>query len=116
METWDTPVPYGIGTNKQPDNEYFFIPGIYQTYEKLLPNREKRRASGFAMITSEANETICHIHNHGDNKHRMPLFVSLEMAKQWISPKGTLGDFKEIIHYRLPAEELNILHRASPYW
>jgi putative SOS response-associated peptidase YedK len=107
IETWDTPVPYAISTNHQPEDEYFYIPGVYQVYKTKQPHGQTRKHSSFAIITTEANTTMQHIHNHGDNKHRMPLYVPLEMAKQWISPKRTLSDFKEIINYQLPSEELN---------
>ncbi|QHS58316.1 SOS response-associated peptidase [Chitinophaga agri] len=113
IDTWDTAVPYAISTNHQPEEEYFYIPGIYQVYDEQLPDGQKRKYSGFAMITTEANETMRHIHNHGENKHRMPLYVPLEMARQWVSPKRTFGDFKEIINYQLPSEDLNY-HTVHP--
>ncbi|MBW8683047.1 SOS response-associated peptidase family protein [Chitinophaga rhizophila] len=107
IDTWSSHVPYAINTNHQPEEEYFYIPGIYQVYETIQPNGQRIKVSGFAMITTEANQTMRYIHNHGENKHRMPLFVPLEMAKQWVSPTRTFGDFKAIINYRLPAEDLS---------
>jgi len=107
IDTWDTPVPYAINTTEQPEDGFFYIPGIYQVYDELLQNGQTIKHSGFAMITTEGNEISCNIHNHGDNKHRMPLYVPFDMAKRWVSPQRTLGDFKEIINYRLPSEKLN---------
>ncbi len=36
------------------------------------------------MITRAVNDVIKWIPNDGDNKHRMPLFVTADMEKAWI--------------------------------
>jgi len=107
IHTWPKPVPYAIATCHQPDHEFFYIPGIYQSYQLTDKEGTRRTLSGFAMITTQANPPMAQIHNHGENKHRMPLYVPLEMAQAWVSPKRTLGDFKEILNYTIPADELN---------
>lgn len=57
-----------------------------------------------AMITRAANEKMQMIHNDGDNKHRMPLFMEPEMAVKWIDPNLTDDEMKEMLAFQIPSE------------
>lgn len=59
-----------------------------------------------AMITRAANEKMQMIHNDGDNKHRMPLFMEPEMAVKWIDPNLTDNEMKEMLAFQIPSESL----------
>jgi len=106
ITNWKNKIPYYVRTNHQPQGVQYYIPGMYQIHEGPDNNGELKKISTFTMITTAANELMYHIHNGGDNPHRMPLFLPLDMAKQWISNQRTLGDVKEILNYKLPADQL----------
>ncbi len=46
------------------------------------------------------------IHNGGDNPHRMPLMISKEMALKWLDNSTSEDEIKEILDYKISAEEL----------
>ena len=47
------------------------------------------------------------IHNGGDNKGRMPLFLPLEMSKKWVDEALTVEEYGSILNIEMPAESLN---------
>lgn len=47
------------------------------------------------------------IHNDGDNKERMPLLLPFELSKKWVEEELTLEDYKAILAFEVPSEELN---------
>lgn len=104
---WSNKVPYAIRTNQQPALHPFYIPGMYQLHQEFDAKGQLTEVGSFTIITTAANEVMRQIHNGGNNPHRMPLFLPLDMAKQWISPKRTKGDVKEILNYSMPAEDLS---------
>lgn len=61
----------------------------------------------YAMITVHANEKMQGIHNDGDNKHRMPLFMEPEMAVKWIDPKLTDEEMKNMLAFQIASERLD---------
>jgi len=104
---WTNKVPYTIRTTHQPLQTPFYVPGMYQIHEETDSQGKTRKISTFTMLTTEANEVMYHIHNEGKNAHRMPLYLPLDMAKQWISNNRTDDDVKDILNYKLPADELS---------
>ena len=58
------------------------------------------------MITRDANEVMRMIHNGGDNKYRMALFLLLELSKAWISEELLPGRYKEILEFEMPSDQL----------
>ena len=102
---WKKKVPYFIRLKQQP---IFFIAGLYSVAE--LPDVETGemiKRSTFTLITRDANEVMKMIHNGGDNKYRMPLFLPLEMSKEWLSEGLTPQRYKEILDFSIPSEELD---------
>jgi len=59
------------------------------------------------MITRAANEVMAWIHNDGDNKHRMPLFMTYEMEQAWVSDDTSENDMTEMFRYSIPSENLD---------
>ena len=101
---WKKKVPYLIRLQNQP---MFFIPGLYSVAElldKSTGELQKRRT--YTLITRDANEVMKKIHNGGENKYRMPLFVPLDMAKEWITADLSIERYKAILNFEMPSEEL----------
>lgn len=97
-------IPYLV---KEAGREGFYVPGLYQVSEEVdQTTGEIYKFPSFTMITRHANELMTWIHNDGDNKHRMPMFVTPEMEKAWLSDDLTDNDMQEIFHYSIPSENL----------
>jgi len=104
ITTWKNKLPYHVGLQGQP---IFFLPGLYSVYQVVDKDTgEVAFYYTFTLITTGANETMCMIHNSGDNPFRMPLFLPLEIAKEFISPGLTEQRYREIIRYKIPADQL----------
>ncbi len=105
IKGWKKKVPYFIRLKQQP---IFFIPGLYSVAE--LPDVETGemiKRSTFTLITRDANEVMKMIHNGGDNKFRMPLFLPFATSKEWLSEGLTAERYKEILDFSIPSEELD---------
>ncbi len=123
---WKNKVPYFI---RLTSNKRMLIPGFYhfldlskddierikainnkymmEALNKIL-NLETGEITGtYSMITCEANEKMCYIHNDGPNKHRMPLFMQPEEAVKWIDPDLTDDGMKSILKHRIPSADLH---------
>ncbi|WP_018615719.1 SOS response-associated peptidase [Segetibacter koreensis] len=104
VKGWKKKVPYLVGLKEQP---MFFIPGLYSVAE--LPDRETGEAIkrwSFTIITRAANEVMKMIHNGGENKWRMPLFLPLELSKKWVEGDLAPEDYKAILDFEMPSEGL----------
>ena len=105
IKGWKKKVPYLIKLEKQP---MFFIPGLYSVAE--LPDIETGEVIkrwSYTLITRNANDLMKLIHNGGDNKYRMPLFLPLDMAKEWLNDDLTAERYKEILDFEMPSKDLN---------
>ncbi len=58
-----------------------FLPGLFQVVESIGPAGEKRQSFSFGMLTRTANELMANIHNDGEFRHRMPLFLTPELEE-----------------------------------
>jgi putative SOS response-associated peptidase YedK len=101
---WKKKVPYFIQLKEQP---VFFLPGLYSVAE--LPDIETGemiRRFTFTLITRNANSLMMKIHNGGENKFRMPLFLPRNMSLEWL--KEDLGEdrYKELLSFEMPSEAL----------
>lgn len=104
IKGWKNKVPYYIRVKGQ---ALFFIPGLYSVAE--LPDTstgELIKRFTYTLITRNANDVMKNIHNGGDNKSRMPLFVPLELAKEWLSEELTPERYKAILDFELDSDEL----------
>jgi putative SOS response-associated peptidase YedK len=103
---WKKKVPYWI---KPEDQDLFFLPGLYSVWiQKDGEGHEIAKRWTFAMITREANEVMATIHNDGENRHRMPLFLPLEKSKEFLSEELSENPerYHEILNYEMPSEDL----------
>jgi putative SOS response-associated peptidase YedK len=107
---WKNKVPYFITLKDQP---LFFLPGFYATTD--LPDHETGevvKCYTFTLIRRAANPMLTNIHNDGEHRYWMPLFLSLDMSKQWIEPELPEAKYREILNYEMSQEIMNYI----PVW
>lgn len=105
IKGWKKKVPYWI---KPKDQDVFFLPGLYSKADVVdKETGEIAELWTFAMITRAANSVMRNIHNSGENTNRMPLFLPLELSKEFLSEELTPERYAEILNYEIPSEELN---------
>lgn len=100
---WAKKVPYYIWPK---DRKMQFLPGLFQIIESIGPAGEKRQSASFGMLTRTANELMANIHNDGEFRHRMPLFLTPELEEFWLSEHFTDADMKAVFDFMLPSEAL----------
>jgi len=74
-----------------------------------LPNKETgelEKRWTFTLVTRPANALMQQIHNDGDNKWRMPLFLPSNLAAQWVLEDLSIEQLQSILDFELPASEL----------
>lgn len=104
IKGWKNKVPYLVWLCNQ---RAFFLPGLYSVAEVAdKETGEITRLWTFGLVTRTANEVMRRIHNGGDNKWRMPLFLRNEQAQQWLQPDLNETEYREILNFMMPAEEL----------
>ncbi|WP_207421123.1 SOS response-associated peptidase [Desertivirga brevis] len=97
-------IPYLV---KPEGRNGFYLPALYQISEEVNQSTgEIFNVASFTMITRKANELMEWIHNDGDNKHRMPLFLAPELEKTWLDPALSDDDIRAIFQYRIASDEL----------
>jgi len=100
-------IPYFITLKKQP---MFFLPGLYSVAEIVdKETGEMVKHWSYTLITRDANSIMKQIHNDGDNKWRMPLLLPLEQSKKWLDEELTEEEYKAILDFEMPSEELNCI-------
>lgn len=99
---WKNKVPYHV---KLKGRSMFCIPGLYNY--SPLPDVETGEVKGtYTLITRAANSLMMQIHNGGDNKFRMPLFLPKELELRWLEGALTDEEIAEILAYEMPSGEL----------
>ena len=84
-----------------------YLPGLYSVAG--LPDLESGEAVKrwtYAIITRDANEVMRMIHNGGENKYRMPLFLPLELSTEWLSEDLSPERYKEILEFEMPSDQI----------
>ena len=112
VKGWKKKVPYFI---KPKDQKIFFAPGLYSVWEeKDEDGTPVKKRYTVTLITRAANDVMKLIHNHGENKYRMPLFLPLNMSKEFLSEELSSNEarYKEILNYEMPSENLDY----HPVW
>lgn len=100
-------VPYFITLKKQP---MFFLPGLYSVSEIVdKETGELIKHWSYTIITRQANSVMKQIHNDGENKWRMPLLLPFEQSKKWLEGEVSIEEYKAILDFEMPSEELNCL-------
>ncbi len=64
------------------------------------------KRSTYTIITRNANSVMRDIHNGGDNKGRMPLFLPFELSKKWLEDDLSEENYRHILNFEIPSEEL----------
>jgi len=98
-------VPYFITLKAQ---QMFFLPALYSIAEIVdKETGEMIKHWSFPLITTDANSVMRAIHNDGENKWRMPLMLPFELSKKFLDKELTDEDYKSILDFEMPSEELN---------
>lgn len=104
IKGWKKKVPYFV---KPKEQKIFFLPGLYSVVEFVdTQTGEMVKRFTFTLITRDANEVMRNIHNGGDNRGRMPLFLTFELAMMWLKQDLEESSYKEILGYEIPSEDL----------
>ena len=103
IKGWKNKVPYYI---KLANRNQFFLLGFYNY--SPIPDMETGESIGtFTVITREANTVMKQIHNHGPNKHRMPVMMQPEEAVKWIDESLTDEEIRQMISVEIDSEDLD---------
>ncbi|TDX02079.1 SOS response-associated peptidase [Dinghuibacter silviterrae] len=102
---WPNMVPYLIWPKTQ---KTFFLPGLYSVARLPDPDTgEVVDVWTFTLITRKANDGMENIHNHGDNKYRMPLFLPFDKSKRWLDADLTEEEYRAILDTEIPFSDLD---------
>jgi len=104
---WKKKVPYFIHLRKQP---VFFLPGLYSVSELPdLETGEMIKRWTFSLITRDGNDLMKKIHNDGDNRGRMPLFLPLELSKEFLDDELSPERYQEILQFEMPEDQMEAI-------
>ncbi len=95
-------IPYYITLNNR---EMFCLPGLYNY--SPVPDENGELTGTFTIVTRKANEVMSKIHNNGENKERMPLFLTKELEMKWLDNNINDEELNKILSYEFPSEEIN---------
>lgn len=96
----DVAYPYMITVN---DAEYFFMAGIWQPW---ADQETGEMIDGFSLITTKANTLMEQVHN---KKKRMPLILTEDLAREWISDGLTEQRIQEIASFQFPSSQMEAI-------
>ena len=97
-------IPYFV---KPADQPMFFLPGLYSVTEVPdVETGEMLKRWSYTLITRPANNLMKMIHNDGDNKWRMPLFLPFDLSRLWISDELGEKEYQDILDFEIPSESL----------
>lgn len=102
IKGWKKKVPYYIS---EQDREIFYIPGLFQLHENVDRDGVIETVGSFGMLTRTANPAMANIHNDGPNKHRMPLYLTPGLEKEWVSDIQE-SDMPGIFEFQYPEEQM----------
>jgi putative SOS response-associated peptidase YedK len=100
-------IPYFITLKSQ---GMFFLPGLYSVSEIVDKDTgEMIKRWSYSLVTRGANSIMKQIHNDGENKFRMPLLLPFELSQKWLEEDLPEEDYKSILDFKMPSEELNYI-------
>lgn len=99
---WKKKVPYYVTLKSQ---RMCFLPGLFDMWDYLDADGNRQTLWSYTLLTREANNVMRAIHNGGENAGRMPLFLPLELAREFIGPLSE-DRYKAILDFEMPGEEL----------
>jgi putative SOS response-associated peptidase YedK len=104
---WKKKVPYFIHLNEQP---VFFLPGLYSVTDLPdLETGEMIKRWTFSLITRDGNDLMKKIHNDGENRGRMPLFLPLALSKEYLDEELSAERYQEILRYEMPENQMEAI-------
>ena len=84
----------------------FCFAGLYNY--SPIPDKETGEMTGtFSILTRPANSLMKKIHNAGKTGNRMPLLLTKELAKKWLSADLSDKEMEAITAFEFPASEMN---------
>jgi putative SOS response-associated peptidase YedK len=107
IKGWKKKVPYFIRLKEQP---LFFLPGLYSVSD--LPDLETGEVCNrwtFSLITRDGNDLMKKIHNDGENRGRMPLFLPLELSKEFLDDEISTERYREILLYEMSEDKMEAI-------
>jgi putative SOS response-associated peptidase YedK len=107
IKGWKKKVPYFIYLKDQP---LFFLPGLYSVTD--LPDQqtgEMIKRHTFSLITRDGNDLMKKIHNDGDNRGRMPLFLPLELSREFLADELSSERYQEILQFEMPESNMEAI-------
>ncbi len=107
IKGWKKKVPYYIKLIEQP---LFFLPGLYSVTDLAdLQTGEMLKRFTFSLITRDGNDLMKKIHNDGENRGRMPLFLPLNLSKEFLDQDLSEERYKEILQFEMPEENMEAI-------
>jgi putative SOS response-associated peptidase YedK len=107
VKGWKKKVPYFIYLKDQP---LFFLPGLYSVTDLPdLETGEMIKRYTFSLITRNGNDLMKKIHNDGENRGRMPLFLPLDLSKEFLQEDLSAARYQEILQFEMPAEKMEAI-------
>lgn len=95
-------VPYFITLKNR---KMFCLPGLYN-YSNI-PDENGEINGTFTIVTRKANVVMGKIHNNGENKERMPLFLTKELEMEWLENDLTDERLNEILSFEYPSHKID---------
>jgi putative SOS response-associated peptidase YedK len=107
IKGWKKKVPYFIRLTDQP---VFFLPGLYSVAD--LPDQESGemiKRFTFSLITRNGNDLMKKIHNDGENRGRMPLFLPMALSKEFLDEELSPERYQEILQFEMPEDRMEAI-------
>lgn len=103
---WKKKVPYLV---RPADQSVFFLPGLYSVAHPADPETgEVLERWTFGLMTRGANGLMKQIHNEGENKWRMPLFLHFDQSQQFLNDELSDEAYRSLLNYEMPSSELSV--------
>ena len=102
IKGWKHKVPYHVRLKNE---KMFFIPGLFN-YAPFVDTETGEILGTFTLITRGANSVMRLIHNSGNNRNRMPLFLPFDLAIKWLEPDLSEDAMNDILKFEMPSDSL----------
>jgi putative SOS response-associated peptidase YedK len=107
IKGWKKKVPYFIKLKEQ---SLFFLPGLYSVSDLPdLDTGEMLKRWTFSLITREGNDLMKKIHNDGENRGRMPLFLPLDLSREFLQEELAPERYLDILQYEMPEDKMEAI-------
>lgn len=105
VKGWKKKVPYLVKMKNEP---VFFLPGLYSVAHIVdKETGELQERWTFGMVTRSANHLMSRIHNSGEHKNRMPLFLPFTKSLKFLDEDLNESEYRDILNYKINDEDLS---------